>query len=109
MKFCLKRYQPPIRPIKPTSVKKHQRKKFLLFAYTTMNKQLYLHDHLSYCLLPGVFYLSSDGDSNDILVMTYGQNGRPGKQNWYTEKSEKEQKGRPELYCFIEGEFSYTQ
>ena len=35
--------------------------------------------------------------------MTYGQNGGPGKQNRYMEKSEKEQKQMPTLYSFVKG------
>ena len=55
------------------------------------------------------FYSSRDGDSIDILVMTYGQNGKRGKQNQYTKKSKKEQKQTPALYSLVEGGLYYIQ
>ena len=49
-------------------------------------------------LFLGVFYSLHDGNSKYLLVMTYGQNGRPGKQNRYAERVKKNEN---ECQCFI--------
>ena len=111
LKFHLKYYQSPICLNKPTSVKKHQRKEFLPFVYTTVNKWLYVHGHLSHCLLLGVFF------THHMIVIQFvilyklwhidkmaDQESKTSAQNW-----KESIKLRPQFYCFVEGEFFYIQ